>query len=486
VAKLLRPSLVALVGALSLLFLIYHSVKLGSHGVDTAGGDDFHFYWEAGRRFLADPTSLYLDPIQSDLRGFLYPPPSIVLFVPFAVLSRVVAGLIFRALSLVAVVMSVDLLARLFESSGLAVRPGDRVMLPVIALAVGPTFINMLYGQVNTLILLDCLAFRWLLDRRRPLLAGAVLALGVWLKVYPALCLGWVLAWERHRHDWRRMLVGFGSAFIAVPVLCLPIVPPSLYRSYVSGTLPMSMGRTFQNILNQSLLAAVARTAGPVATYADWRNCDYSVVPPAWGRALNACFALASFAGFGLWSRSPNPARRLAGFLCILAVTPIVSPLGWSYVYVLALPALFFALLRAPRKRLACTPLFIAYVAYLIPATRELRGLRHLPDLVGHLFDDRYLFATISVLGLVLWIERAEGAYLTPTESQTSIPPSRTHQGPSPPARGDPISHAHPSLPNTRARTAESRARPRHTSERASGDACSGVPRSGWRRSRSP
>ncbi len=403
----LQPSVAAVVGAVSLLLLVYHLVEVRSHGMGTVGGDDFHFYWEAGRRFMADPMSLYLDPAQSDLRGFLYPPPSIAFFLPFAVLPQMVAGSIFRGISLVAIVMSVDLLARLFESSGLVVRRGDRGMLVVIALAIGPTFINMLYGQVNTLILLDCLAFRWLMDRRRPLLAGALLALGVWLKLYPALCLGWVLAWERKRRDWRRMLLGFGSAFVAVPLLCLPFVPASLYGVYVSGTLPMTMGRTFQHILDQSLLAAAARTSGPVVTYADWRNCDFSVSPPAWGRALNACLALGSFLGFGLWSRSPEPARRLAGFLCILAVVPVVSPLGWSYVYVLTLPALFLALLRAPSGPLPRTALLAACAAFLVPATRELRTLRHLPELVGHIFYDRYLFATIVILGLVVWTERS-------------------------------------------------------------------------------
>jgi alpha-1,2-mannosyltransferase len=400
---------VAVVGAVSFLFLVYHLIKVRSHGMGTVGGDDFHFYWEAGRRFMADPRSLYLDPAKSDLRGFLYPPPSIALFLPFAALPQMVAGAIFRGISLVAVVMSVDLLARLFESTGLTVRAGDRGMLVVIALAIGPTFINMLYGQVNTLILLDCLAFRWLLGRRRHLLAGAVLALGVWLKVYPVLCLIWVLAWERERHDWRRMLLGFGSAFAAVPLLCLPWVPSSLYRVYVSGTLPMTMGRTFQHILDQSLLAAAARTAGPVASYADWRNCDYSVSPPAWGRVVNTCLILGSFVGFGLWSRSAEPARRLAGFFCILAAIPVVSPLGWSYVYVLALPALFLALSRAPRGPFARSALLVACAALLLPATRELKALRHAPELVGHLFYDRYLFATMLVLGLVVWSERKRG-----------------------------------------------------------------------------
>lgn len=408
------------VGAVSFLFLVYHLVKVRSHGMGTVDGDDFHFYWEAGHRFLADPMSLYLDPAKSDLRGFLYPPPSIALFLPFAALPQMVAGSIFRGVSLVAVVMSVDLLARLFESCGLVVRPGDRGMLVVIALAIGPTFINMLYGQVNTLILLDCLAFRWLLGRRRPLLAGIVLALGVWLKLYPALCLVWVLAWERQRHDWRRMLLGFGSAFVAVPVLCLPFVPPALYRVYVSGTLSVTMGRTFQHILDQSLLAAAARTAGPVATYADWRNCQYSVSPPAWARVVNACVALGSFVGFGLWSRSPDPARRLAGFFCMLAVIPIISPLGWSYVYVLALPALFFVLARAPRGLLARTALFVACAAYLVPATRELRTLRHLPELVGHLFYDRYLFATIVVLGL-MFVPGAEASRDTVSSSHAAV-----------------------------------------------------------------
>ena len=38
---------------------------------------DFSFYYEAAERFLRDPLSLYPDPF-----GFMYPPPSVVLFLP--------------------------------------------------------------------------------------------------------------------------------------------------------------------------------------------------------------------------------------------------------------------------------------------------------------------------------------------------------------------------------------------------------------------
>jgi hypothetical protein len=169
--------------------------------------------------------------------------------------------------------------------------------------------------------------------------------------------------------------------------------------------LPSTMGRTFQNILNQSLLAAAARTAGPIADYIRWEKCDFSVLPPTWGRLVNWCFALGGVIGIGLWVRRGTQRTRMAGYLCLLSLMPIISPLGWAYVYVLALPALLFAIQAAPRGIAIQAAVLGASATYFIPATQPLRVVARLPEVLAHLIYDRYPLIATLVAGLIIWGE---------------------------------------------------------------------------------
>jgi hypothetical protein len=379
---------------------------------DTPFHDDFHYYYEASRRFLADPTSLYIESAKVDLMGFLYPPPCIALFVPFSLPSLGTAVWMFRALSLAALCGSLLLLARILEAKGSAVGPRERVLLGLIAFSVGPTYANTLWGQVNTLVLLCCLAFRWLLDRGRPFSAGVVLALGVWLKVYPVVGLIWIVCWERRSSDVRRAVAGFAGGMVAVLLMCAPFVPWSLYRIYTFEILPLTAGKTFQNVLNQSLLGSIARSDGPVWRYLDWDYCLLPVVPSIPARVANACFAAACFVGLGLWSRS-EPFRRTVAYLCLLALIPVVSPLGWSYVYVMALPALLVALVRVPPRAVVPSVVLVCVcLAYFVPESHVIGPAARLPELLQHLLYSRYAVAAVATCGVLVW-PRTTGALQT-------------------------------------------------------------------------
>jgi hypothetical protein len=207
-----------------------------------------------------------------------------------------------------------------------------------------------------------------------------------------------VLLWERRAFDVRRALIGFGAAFAGVGIATLTYIPVSVYSIYETDTLPAIAGRTFQNTLNQSLLAAVARTAGPAADFIDWNNCPLSVAPPSWGRVLNT-MAVVGVGCVGLWGTTP--VRRLAAFLCVLAAVPIVSPLGWAYVYVLALPLALLALQTSPSVGRFVLP--VALSVFFLPSTRPLGALRRLPEVLQQLLgDDLYLVLTVFFLVWVL------------------------------------------------------------------------------------
>lgn len=396
VERVQRVTLV--LGAVAVAVLLLHARRVVQDGIG-GFGDDFHFYWEGCRRFLADPRTLYEGT--HDLRGFLYPPPSVALLVPFALLPQEAAGWSLRAISLVAVVGVTELSVRLFETAGVRVPPRDRVLLALAALAMGPTFTDLVFGQVNTLVLLDCLVFMWLLDRRRPALAGAVLACGIWLKVYPAVCLVWAIARAGRERDVRRVCLGCASALCAIPVLLLPFVPLSLYGRYLVDVLPTTVGRTFQNVLDQSLPAAAARSVGSIANFVGWEACDFSVVPPVWASVLDALLCLSGVIAVVLLARRDTPLRRLVGFLCVLSLVPIASPLGWAYLYVMALPALLLAV-RTAKGGLATLGILGASAAYLVTADHSLGVADRLPEIVKQILYDRYLFAALLIDAFLL------------------------------------------------------------------------------------
>jgi hypothetical protein len=380
--------------------------------------DDFHFYREAVQRFLADPGTLYIPPAQMDLRGFLYPPAALGLFLPFALLSQGAAAALFRVAGVAALVGSVWLLFELLGEGGLDLHRRDRACLVVVALAFGPTFTNMLYGQVNTFVLVDCLAFRLLLARRRPALAGAVLAAGVWLKVYPVLCLVFVLLSGDGGGRARRMVAGFVGGLCGVVLVGLPWVPLSLYRTFFTEILPSASSGTFQNVLNQSLLGAASRQLDPAGVCLDWDLCGRSVVPQTWARILNATLALAALFGLGRWARPGSPARRTIAFLALLAAIPVISPLGWAYVYVMAAPAVLVAIHGAARSPAALVAVMLLSAGYFLPATHVFAFASRLPRALQHAIYDRYLLLTVVVIGWLLWTWRRASA----TGSRSTAP----------------------------------------------------------------
>jgi hypothetical protein len=450
--RLALPMPILAVGVLAVMVFLRQTIQLVVHRDMLGGtGDDFHFYWEAVQRFRADPHTLYVPGMQMDLRGFLYPPPAIGLFLPLASLSHGVAGVVFRIAGLLAMVGSVWILSDLFRLNGLNVRTRDRLCFLVVALAFGATFTNVWYGQVNTFVLLDCLAFRWLLDRNKPAAAGAVLAAGVWLKIYPIFCL-LLVVWEFKRPGYRaslpRLLGGFAASFVGIAVILLPLVPLSLYGVYLTDTLPAISGRTFQNILNQSLQGAAARTLGPAANFYDWDKCGFSVVPQTWARILNGAVAVTAGVLLVRVAQTASHMKRLVGFFCLLAAIPVLSPLGWSYVYVLATPALLLAVLSTPRTVVGLLVLLAFAGAFFIPATHELpHVLTRLPDVFQHMIYDRYMLLTVTVGGWLLLDPQA----VTGVQSQACRPaPTATERTSLPSPSPDASSQAMPAAPRAR------------------------------------
>ena len=175
------------------------------------GATDFRIYYQSAR-LLIDGQPLYHGTVGSAL--YLYPPLLAQMLVPLAYLPVDTAWLIWYLLNGVLLIGITAVLSRQTERP-LWLWLITPIFLPVLAAAY--------IGQV-TIILYVLLAGGWLaIKHERILLAGVLLALVTWIKIYPAVLIVYFV-WKR---DWRivRASVIAGVLFGLLQLLISGLTP---------------------------------------------------------------------------------------------------------------------------------------------------------------------------------------------------------------------------------------------------------------------
>jgi hypothetical protein len=355
---------------------------------------DFHYYYEAAVRFRADPTQLYR--LSDDvIAGFAYPPPAIL---PFVALSHLPLGdalLQLTMASYLAIAIAIGLWIRYLNHRGLAVGWRTAAAAAVIAVALGPTYSNAIFGQVNAFVLLCTIAFITI-GPRWPASGGAFLAMGVWLKIYPVLM---VVIGLWNRSAWRR--IAYAAAFaVVVVVIALPIVPLAAYQSYLSDVLPLRFDKTAVHITNQALVAFIERFAIPPERFLNWTGEQAIAVGPAI-RAFNWAFGVMVIAL--LWRRAGRGPRVEAvdSAAGVMALAAVIAPLGWGHTFVLVLPLVILHLVSlrdAPPMHVVLVGCCV--VAMMIPAGRRFWFIEQMPGWAQNMAYSRYLLATLVLIAL--------------------------------------------------------------------------------------
>lgn len=375
--------------ALGLFLLV-----LELHSISGHIGSDYRIFYNAALRFSNSAHELYQSNSVRTLQGFLYPPPAVILFVPFSRLPLDWSYIVFAILLYLAGFATMAIWINLSEVSdkAAAISKLGKVNLVLLSGVSGPFFAAVASGQVDILVLFLCVAHIVLIMRGRPVLGGLVLAAGFWIKIYPIILLAYALS----RRDVIRILAGFAFGLFIVPLVLAPVVPFALYRIYFLDLLPKFSGNTIVNIYNQSLAAFYARLNLPLSTSIGSFQV-YAV--PASIRLPIAAGAIAFAAGVSVVTRLIKPAT-IPLLAMIFATFAIVAPLGWGHTYVYALPLVCSAWLMGRQLRSKLPHIFIgiAYVVLLVPAYRRFPLDAHIPNQIYQIVYSHYLFATVFLL----------------------------------------------------------------------------------------
>jgi alpha-1,2-mannosyltransferase len=351
---------------------------------------DFHYYYEAARRFAADDTLLYL-PTDDVIAGFAYPPPAIV---PFVWLQRLPLGLalaVFTLASYAALIIGIRLWFTYLRRQGMAIARSTEMAIAIIAVALGPSYMNVMIGQVNAFVLLTVVAFVSLASRT-PRLAALLLASGIWLKVYPIMLVA-IGAWDRRA--WKALGWTIVAALV-IAIAVLPVIPPAAYRVFFGEVLPARIDKTAIHITNQSLVAFLERFRHSPELFLNWTGQQAVTVSLA-VRAFNT--VLMGTILVAMFQHARTRASSLPAIAAMLmALVSVVAPLGWGHTYVMMLPLLMLELSALNDARSARAITMVACVAALmIPAGRHL-PIDSAPGWLQNVVYSRYLLATAGLM----------------------------------------------------------------------------------------
>lgn len=318
------------------------------------------FYWGARVAFfdgLSPYGPLAFGGAQAHLDQivwpYLYPPPSLLLFFPFATMSYGAAKLVMLALNHALFLGLCYLLLyrlRLINAS-LKTAFGVAVLLFFVGylIAFRPFATNLNHGQINMLVLaLVLVSWLELKERARPFLVGAPLAVAILLKTYPILFLP-LLLFKRQYHA-LAWVVAIGAV---ATVMSYFVLPATAWPEWIAQVLPsggygeipwglfspaapqnqsingfafrLFMENEFtQTVYHNPALVKITAyiLAGFVTAATLWVSYRASRIAPRDAEAIDLEFSLA------------------------LVMMFLVGPLSWDHHIVYALPAVMLVLYR--------------------------------------------------------------------------------------------------------------------------------------------
>jgi hypothetical protein len=359
--------------SLILVFVFLYIPFLTTNGFQLADNKNIDlpsFYYAADVTFNQD-VSPYRDnswlevqqQLQQKVFPYLYPPVSLLLFLPFSWFSYPtvkVAALIINHLSLIFLMYL--LLFRIFRVNTLLKAPDDKdsgslhwLVLPLLvlySLQFHPIAVTMNHGQINLVVMvLICLFWTAAREDKPASLTAAPLALAIILKTYPVIFLPLLIV--RRQYRIAAWALGYSVALVLASFAILPqgtwndwlhfVVPTGGYAEVPFHLFSPAMP------WNQSINGFTARL---------FLHPDYALtVNPAAARVIPTLLAGIIVSILVWFGRRMNnrPQRRYVNeeMAAVLLSIFLIAPLSWEHHLVFVLPAAMLALIHMFKGRMS-------------------------------------------------------------------------------------------------------------------------------------
>ena len=357
--------------------------------------DDFQTYWRGAASVVQHGDPYFLIQGRQQPNMYIYPPLFAYLLAPLGWLPLRTGQLIWFGLN---VLMLAALIAFCIRASRSVLARRYWGVLALLVVVAPPVRLTLQLGQVSILMALIMLG-SFELAKRRPWLAGMLLALSALIKVFPAVLGGYFLL-RRRAALWRGVVAG-----LAIVGISLLLHGPAPYSNYLTKVV---FGRDYPYFgeHNVSLFGFWGRMFTPN---------EYGIAlanAPLLARALVLGCALAALAVCAWASRGPDtePAEQLRAGTWLCAMM-LLSPSNGTYTFVVLLLPLLAALRVYEQTSQRRVLLWLAAGVVLLcwpPAWTDWQ-----PWLYNHLHTGAGLFlltpsfyGVFLTLGLFAWLAR--------------------------------------------------------------------------------
>lgn len=341
-------------------------VALGHYAINRPGtfGSNYRVYHVAIETALAGGDFYAVTPPGSRYH-FLYPPITVLAFLPSALVDSWVPGFVaITLLSVVAAGFTTRLLTGYIDSLGYAVGPAERVGIFAFLCCSAHLAPSLAYGQVNHLLVASLAAGLVWLARDRELRAGAALAIPAYVKVFPGL----IGLWLVRRRAWRAIAAAVGTA-TALTLAGLFTFGVDVTRTYVTEALiPRRESGAFVGGLDPDRAFVTLRR--PLSVL-------FPTVDPTW-YAVGALAILAPVLAVLFWRMETVTDRHVAVHGTLLAMVLAVPSLLIYYAYTtVSLVVLVYDFPAGRGRRVFLAGALLANLSMSFRALRQ--ALRALP-----------------------------------------------------------------------------------------------------------
>lgn len=301
-----RFAAVALPVAALFVLLVFTGLAVWAAAQAGTLGFDFLSYDSAVRRFLGGGI-LYDQSFQETgaFGLFYYPPPFVLLAIPLTFLDPGAAAAVFAGILLVTFMAAVAILP---------VATRIKWVLLLLGGMSWPLVYAIKLGQVGPILLfLFAIGWRWM---DRPWRLGGATAIGIAIKIQPALILGWALLTGR-----RRAVVAALVIFAVLAVAATIVAGPSSW------------------IDQATLLARVSKPIDTPHNYTPGRLAFEAGASQAvaWGVQIANWVLVAVVVLYAIWR-----ATAVASYLSVVIASQLISPILWDhYALMLLLPVAY-------------------------------------------------------------------------------------------------------------------------------------------------
>ncbi len=361
---------------------------------------DFEVFMWSVDNFLDEPHSLYSTPESIGTRWYIYPPPSIIMFLPFKLIPAPYNYFVYKLFLWFCFVFSGFLIYKLISDKREKSKLKNTAYFIIVS-SFSTVFFDLKTANVNSIVLFFAVLSFYLFIKNQNSSSFLVYAYSFWVKLYTIFLFPLYINFK----DKKRITMLL-AALILIPLASFLFTPFDMYTHYFFEHIQAFANHPQSNsVVNQSFINFIQFFSFPSDYFAEY-NISYIPKELSFLNLL-VLFSL-YFSILFIHYNKKIASSKLIVFSSILLLTGMFSVTGWISTYTFALPLLITTFFIIQNEKIHIQVFgFLLIAAFIIPKPTS-GVIEKMSSYLNHyvliLVHFRYLLASFLLIALNLYL----------------------------------------------------------------------------------